>query len=83
LNSARFIFILLLFNDYNKLSTVKSQRYFYFSWSKIKVKKNNRPVRTPDKPQPHGMGDLYAAQTVCVGFHSFQGEGASHHSPLL
>jgi hypothetical protein len=32
----RFIFILLLFNDYNKLSTVKSQGYFGFSWSKIK-----------------------------------------------
>jgi hypothetical protein len=25
---------------------------------------------------PHGMGDLYAAQFVCVGFHSSQGEGA-------
>jgi hypothetical protein len=25
---------------------------------------------------PHGMGDLYAAQTVCVGFLSFPGEGA-------
>jgi hypothetical protein len=32
----RFIFILLLFNGYNKLSTVKSQGYFCFSWSKIK-----------------------------------------------
>jgi hypothetical protein len=26
---------------------------------------------------PHGMGDLYAAQFVCVGFHSSPGEGAS------
>jgi hypothetical protein len=26
---------------------------------------------------PHGMGDLYAAQTVCVGFHTFSGEGAA------
>ena len=25
---------------------------------------------------PHGMGDLYAAQTVGVDFHSSQGEGA-------
>ena len=25
---------------------------------------------------PHGMGDLFAAQFVCVGFHSFPGEGA-------
>jgi len=25
---------------------------------------------------PHGMGDLYAAQTVCVGFRSSPGEGA-------
>ena len=23
------------------------------------------------------VADLYAAQTVCVGFHSFQGEGAT------
>jgi hypothetical protein len=23
------------------------------------------------------MGDLYAAQIVCVGFHSFPGEGAA------
>ena len=27
--------------------------------------------------KPHGMGDLYAAQTVCVGFLSFPGEGAA------
>jgi hypothetical protein len=26
--------------------------------------------------KPHGMGDLYAAQTVCVGSHSFPGDGA-------
>jgi hypothetical protein len=26
---------------------------------------------------PHGMGDLYAAQTVGVSFHSFPGEGAA------
>jgi hypothetical protein len=26
--------------------------------------------------EPHGMGDLYAAQIVCVGFHSSQGVGA-------
>jgi hypothetical protein len=25
---------------------------------------------------PHGMGDLYAAQFVCVGFHSSPGDGA-------
>ena len=25
---------------------------------------------------PHGMGDLYAAQFVCVGFHSLPGGGA-------
>jgi hypothetical protein len=29
------------------------------------------------KFQPHGMGDLYAAQIVGVGFHSFPGEGAA------
>jgi erythromycin esterase len=27
--------------------------------------------------EPHGMGDLYAAQTGGVGFHSFPGEGAA------
>jgi hypothetical protein len=27
--------------------------------------------------KPHGMGDLYAAQIVGVGFHSFPGEGAA------
>ena len=27
--------------------------------------------------KPHGMGDLYAAQTVGVGFHSFLCEGAA------
>ena len=27
--------------------------------------------------KPHGMGDLYAAQTVCVGFLSSLGEGAA------
>jgi DNA-binding NtrC family response regulator len=27
--------------------------------------------------KPHGMGDLYAAQTGGVGFHSFPGEGAA------
>ena len=27
--------------------------------------------------QPHGMGDLYAAQIVGIGFHSFPGEGAA------
>jgi hypothetical protein len=26
---------------------------------------------------PHGMGDLYAAQTVGVGFHSSPDEGAA------
>jgi hypothetical protein len=25
---------------------------------------------------PHGMGDLYAAQVVCVSFHSSPGDGA-------
>jgi hypothetical protein len=27
--------------------------------------------------QPLGEGSLYAAQIVCVGFHSFPGEGAA------
>ena len=27
--------------------------------------------------KPHGMGDLYAAQTVCVGFLSSLGVGAA------
>jgi hypothetical protein len=27
--------------------------------------------------KPHGMGDLYAAQIVGVGFYSFPGEGAA------
>ncbi len=26
---------------------------------------------------PHGMGDLFAAQFVCVGFHTSPGEGAA------
>jgi amino acid adenylation domain-containing protein len=30
---------------------------------------------------PHGMGDLYAAQFVCVDFHSLPGEGACDSLP--
>jgi hypothetical protein len=29
------------------------------------------------------MGDLYAAQTVCVGFHSSPGEGAASWGAAL
>jgi hypothetical protein len=29
---------------------------------------------------PHGMGDLYAAQTVGVGFYSSPDEGAESHA---
>jgi len=29
------------------------------------------------KLQPRGAGALYAAQIVCVGFHSFPSEGAA------
>jgi hypothetical protein len=33
--------------------------------------------------KPHGMGDLYAAQTVGVGFHSFPGEGAASCETIM
>ena len=32
---------------------------------------------------PLGEGSRYAAQTVCVGFHSFPGEARHHEEPLL
>jgi hypothetical protein len=34
------------------------------------------------KKIPHGMGDLYAAQVVCVGSHWFR-VLARHHDQLL
>jgi hypothetical protein len=40
-----------------------------------------KEIKTPRRGDPiccapHGMGDLYAAQFVCVGFHSSPGDGA-------
>ena len=34
------------------------------------------PGKYSSTMKPHGMGDLNAAQTVCVGFHTSPGEGA-------
>jgi hypothetical protein len=44
---------------------------------KNKKKKNKAKYAAFCHRSPHGMGDLYAAQTGGVGFHSFPGEGAA------